>query len=236
MQIRMFLHKISKIHQLQKQDYSQHVATFQTSMNDTSSDSSFLRKIVSCDECGFHVSSFRACKTLGFGAQKTQNASTIQIRQRKVTIWRAVYSNDVVCPYYFSNELFRWVDYYPMLHTDVLSEAQNVAHNAVFHQNGAPPHTKCPFHFFLNDMLLNPWIGRCAQTNWPARSPDWAPLDFIVWGFLKVQVCHTSVTKLTQLEWRITTTIRLLVRKFITIFEQILKIGSIALLESLVDI
>lgn len=32
------------------------------------------------------------------------------------------------------------------------------------------------------------WIGRYSVNHWPARSPDLRPLDFFLWGYLKIKV------------------------------------------------
>jgi hypothetical protein len=37
---------------------------------------------------------------------------------------------------------------------------------------------------YLDDVFENCWIGRGGNINWPARSPDLAPNDFFLWGYL----------------------------------------------------
>ena len=38
----------------------------------------------------------------------------------------------------------------------------------------------------LNDTFPNGWIGRGSTINWPPRSPDLTPLDFCLWGLMKI--------------------------------------------------
>ena len=46
---------------------------------------------------------------------------------------------------------------------------------------------------FLNQHFANKWIGRGGLIAWPARSPDFNPFDFHLWGHLKSIVYATSI-------------------------------------------
>ena len=46
---------------------------------------------------------------------------------------------------------------------------------------------------FSNRHFANKWIGRGGPVAWPARSPDFNPLDFHLWGHLKSIVDATSI-------------------------------------------
>ena len=46
---------------------------------------------------------------------------------------------------------------------------------------------------FLNQHFANKWIGRGGPVARPARSPDFNPLDFHLWGHLKSIVYATSI-------------------------------------------
>jgi hypothetical protein len=47
-----------------------------------------------------------------------------------------------------------------------------------------------------------PQNGDCS-IPWPMRSPDITPLDFFLWGYVKVIVYRTPVTSLNELKLRI---------------------------------
>ncbi|ENN80012.1 hypothetical protein YQE_03553, partial [Dendroctonus ponderosae] len=47
--------------------------------------------------------------------------------------------------------------------------------------------------YYLNQHCTNRWIGRGSSWAWPARSPDFNPLDFCVWGYLKSLVYDQTV-------------------------------------------
>jgi len=47
------------------------------------------------------------------------------------------------------------------------------------------------------------WIGRRGSIEWPARSPDLAPLDFFLSGYLKSKVYVTRPENVNDLPTRI---------------------------------
>jgi hypothetical protein len=40
-------------------------------------------------------------------------------------------------------------------------------------------------HNWLDERFSGRWIGRHDPFEWPARSPDLTPCDFLLWGYLK---------------------------------------------------
>ena len=56
-----------------------------------------------------------------------------------------------------------------------------------FQHDGAPSHCTRHVMQILNDTFPNRWIGRGNTINWPPRSPDLTPLDFL-WGLMKSEV------------------------------------------------
>nr|CAH7745775.1 unnamed protein product [Callosobruchus chinensis] len=76
--------------------------------------------------------------------------------------------------------------------------------NAIFQQDGAPPHYALPVRQFLEETFPDRWIGRRGPIEWPARSPDLSPLDFFFWGHLKSKIYATQPESLLDLRNRIT--------------------------------
>ncbi|ERL96305.1 hypothetical protein D910_03218, partial [Dendroctonus ponderosae] len=64
-------------------------------------------------------------------------------------------------------------------------------------------HYHCEVRQFLNANFQNRWIGRNGFQNWPPRSPDLTPLDFILWGYIKGIVYHTLPTTSHDMKTRI---------------------------------
>lgn len=208
-QIHMFPYKIRTFHELKPQDYVQRLAFVQWCMEKISSDPNFLRRIVFSDECVFHVSGIANTQnTRIWGSENPRQIQEHEAHSEKITVWCAIHANGVLDPYYFFNETVRGDDYFQMLNTYVRSEAAMFPQNALFQQDGAPPHTTREVRSLLNELFPNSWIGRYGPRAWPARSPDLTPPDFFLWGFVKDKVFETSVSNITQLKRRITTAIR----------------------------
>ena len=70
-------------------------------------------------------------------------------------------------------------------------------------QDGAPAHWAVIVRQHLNAYFGNRWIGREGPIAWPARSPDFNPLDFFYWGHMKNLVYSTPVATLDELQQRI---------------------------------
>ena len=68
--------------------------------------------------------------------------------------------------------------------------------------DGAPPRFSRAVRQFLNQRFANKWIGRGDPVAWPARSPDFNPLDFHLWGHLKSSVYATSIEHAEILRYR----------------------------------
>ena len=60
----------------------------------------------------------------------------------------------------------------------------------------------------LNDYFPNQLISRFGNIPWPPRSPDLAPSDFFMWGYIKSRVYVTNPTNLHELKNNIHSEIR----------------------------
>ena len=60
-------------------------------------------------------------------------------------------------------------------------------------QGGVSVHFSRIARKFLNNNYSNRWINRRGPIGWPARSPDFNPLDFYLWGHLKTIEYDTPV-------------------------------------------
>ena len=74
----------------------------------------------------------------------------------------------------------------------------------IFQQDGAPPHCGSHIRRFLDATFPNRWSGRDGPTPWPPRSPDIAPFDFFLCGFVKDKMFSTPVPDITNLKAKIT--------------------------------
>jgi hypothetical protein len=55
------------------------------------------------------------------------------------------------------------------------------------------------------EIILNRWLGRGGPVAWPQRSPDLTPLDYYLWGHMKMLVYETKVDTPEALRDRIFT-------------------------------
>ena len=76
-----------------------------------------------------------------------------------------------------------------------------------FQQDGATAHTaKIPMDC-LREAFPGRLISRRGDVNWPARSPDLAPCDYFLWGYLKSLVYKDRPHTLEHLQNNIKTEI-----------------------------
>ena len=64
--------------------------------------------------------------------------------------------------------------------------------NIIFMHDGAPAHYLVDVRNHLNMVFPDRWIGCGGPTPWPARSPDFNPLDYFFWGHSKETVYHNG--------------------------------------------
>jgi hypothetical protein len=63
---------------------------------------------------------------------------------------------------------------------------RNFLQRCIFQQDGAPAHTAHITRQFLENRFgLERVISKFFPNFWPARSPDLAPCDYFLWGYLK---------------------------------------------------
>lgn len=111
-----------------------------------------------------------------------------EISQIKTMAWVGVIDN-VIGPYFFTGRSVNSHAYLKMLRTFVIPELRRHdidPQSIIFMQDGAPIHGTELVRQFLN-RSFDGWIGRGfgATIAWPARSPDFNPLDYFVWSHLK---------------------------------------------------
>jgi hypothetical protein len=58
----------------------------------------------------------------------------------------------------------------------------------------------------FEDRIKHKWIGRNGPVEWPSRSPDLNPIDFYLWGHVKIEVYSILVTNVDELLERIVAT------------------------------
>ena len=67
----------------------------------------------------------------------------------------------------------------------------------------------------LNERFPDVWIGRSGPIPWPPRNPDFSPLDFFLWGYIKNIVYAEMIRNIQHLQERITSAIETVTRDMI---------------------
>lgn len=90
----------------------------------------------------------------------------------------------------------------PQALADAQFEVANL-NQIILQQDGAPPHCTREVVAHLNS-TFSIWIGRQGKIKWPARSPDLAPCDYFLWGYLKNKIySHGPLETIALLKNRI---------------------------------
>ena len=66
-----------------------------------------------------------------------------------------------------------------------------------------PPHYHRDARAHLDAAFPDTWIGRRGAIEYPARSPDFTPMDFFLWGYLKDKVYRTKPRTIDALKMEI---------------------------------
>lgn len=78
----------------------------------------------------------------------------------------------------------------------------NTRQNLFFMQDGAPPHYFVGVRNYLDQIFPDRWIGRGSRISWPPRSPDFNPMDFCFWGYMKSVVYNRETTNTREELWQ----------------------------------
>ena len=115
----------------------------------------------------------------------------------RVTVWCAISSVGIIGPYFFEeNERAVVVNatrYREMIEEFFLPHLEEMDVGDVwFQQDGATAHTARASMELLREHFPDRLISLRGDLPWSARSPDLAPCDFFLWGYLKSIVYNVS--------------------------------------------
>ena len=156
------------------------------------------------DEATFHVSGkVNKHKLRIWGSQNPCEVLEKERDSPKINVWCGLMHSQIIGPFIFAESTITANIYLDMLkHYDV-PQLEEFQPWVVFQQDGAPQHWGLIVRDFLNETFPNRWIGRNGPTPWPPRSPDIAPLDFFLLGYVKDRVYRTPVRDVETLRSRI---------------------------------
>ena len=123
----------------------------------------------------------------------------------RVTVWGALSEFGIWGPYFFEEDnvtvTVNSTRYCQMMETFVKPKL-NMLHidNVWFQQDGATAHTSQRSIRLLKEMFPGHLISLRGDIGWPARSPDFNPCDFFLWGYLKSKVYINRPRSIEQLK------------------------------------
>lgn len=119
-------------------------------------------------------------------------------------VWGGILGDDIIGPFFFEGNV-NGLAYLEMLQQNVvpaLNQLELPIGEIMFQQDRAPAHYETNVRDWLT-ATFETWIGRGGRIHWPARSPDFNPLDFFVWGYVKHRVYLTQPTNMDNLRAKI---------------------------------
>lgn len=172
-----------------------------------SANAALLDKIVWSDEAYFTLDgqvNTHNCVIWGF--EKPQATISKQLHSPKVCVWMGFSAEFLLKPHFFDATI-NAENYLSLLRDQVFPEMRRrrKLRQAIFQQDGAPPHWAIVVRNFLaanlpGDRIIARGIGQA----WPPRSPDLSPLDYWFWGMLKARIYHSyKPTTIDALKQRI---------------------------------
>ncbi|CAG9824751.1 unnamed protein product [Phaedon cochleariae] len=116
---------------------------------------------------------------------------TVQNRQQgrfSFNVWVGIFRGQFIGPYIYDGPL-NSREYLDILMNQVEPFLEDIPINliprVVFQHDGAPAHCARIINDYLNVQFGEKWMGYQGPIQWPARSPDLTPLDFLLWGRIR---------------------------------------------------
>jgi len=206
--IKFHPYKIHLHQELNEDDFDRRVQFSEVMMQRIDQQSNFLHNIVFSDEASFEINGKINHHNFRYWSNENPHWMLEAHTQRpqKLNVWVGLYDNQVVGPFFINGNL-NSETYLQLLTDQIVPSIQEIVGDNFgdvwFQQDGAPPHYGRIVRNYLNDTFPNRWIGRRGTIEWPPRSPDIAPLDFFLWGYIKNKVYFTKPRNLDELQQRI---------------------------------
>lgn len=185
----LYPYHVQKVQRLLDNDFPRR-ATFCEWFRETEIRHPNLRSVILfTDECCFTKDGVLNYHNIHHWAYENPHEIHQSSSQHRISInvWAGILGDHLLGPHVLPHRL-NAVGYLNFLQNtlpDYLDDIPlDVRRQMWFMHDGAPPHAARPVQEHLNQTFAH-WIGRGGTVPWPARSPDFNPLDFFLWGYLK---------------------------------------------------
>ena len=194
------------IHALNEDDPDRRVQFCEWYLAKCAEDPGFPHKIVWSDEASFKLNgSINRHNCTYWGPVNPQVTLEHHVNLPGVTEWCGISALGIIAPF-FRNGTVTGESYLNLLQEFVgpqFSEMFGDDDEIYFQQDGAPPHYHRDVRAHLDAAFPDTWIGRRGSIEYPARSPDLTPMDFILWGYFKDKVYRTKPRTIDALKLEI---------------------------------
>lgn len=201
---KLYPYHFTPVQNLLPNDLPRRLQFCQSMLGKINQDPIFLKKVLFTDEATFTrrgVFNWRNNHYYDF-ANPHQYKETHFQHEFSINIWCGIIGDNFIGPFELPNRL-NAVNYLEFLQNDLgilLDEVPLIVRQDMwFMQDGAPPHYPLIVREHLNNNFPHRWIGRGSEFPWPPRSPEFNPLDFYVWGYLKSLVYNSEIHNQNEL-------------------------------------
>ena len=203
-------YKIRVVQQLLPPDYLKRKNFAAWFIRQCQFDSDFLHRILYSDKAHFHLNGCVNKQNSRFWSiENPEIIKPIPLHSKKVTVWCAISSREIVGPYFFEDSAGNTVTVTSERYTQMLREyffpiiEEKGMGSYHFQQDGATSHTARVSMALLREKFPGKLISRFGEIDWPPRSPDLTPLDFYLWGYLKSKVYEEDPRTVEDLKRKI---------------------------------
>lgn len=205
-------YKFKLVHELNEDDGDRRLQFCEDMTQRLNDNPNLLYNICFSDECTFYLNGTVNRHNCRIWSDENPHEfrETHSQYPQKTNVWAGTFGDHVVGPYFLPDNLTGDI-YLHLLQNTVDPTLTYLIENygtfneedIHFQQDGAPPHYAATVRHFLDERFPGQWIGRRGPIEWPARSPDFNPLDFFLWGHLKTVCYATPPASVEDLQQRI---------------------------------
>ena len=120
-----------------------------------------------------------------WGLELPNEVYEILLNSPSIIVWCALSEIEIVGPYFFENQNVKGSTYERMLRYFLFPKLRGYPGGIIFQQDGVPSHYSLEVRQYLDRKLPGRWMSRGGPIDWPARSPDFMPCDYFLWGNVK---------------------------------------------------
>lgn len=183
-------YKVEKTQEIFAADRIRRMEFCETMIERANGDELFISNILFGDESSFSLHGHHNPSITRYWSRKNKHLSVALRTQypEKLNTWAGILGDFVIGPFYINGNL-NGAKYLELLNTQIIPAVRALPgidiNNTWFQQDGCPAHNTAAVRESLEAIFHNRLISSRGTILWPPRSPDLAPNDFFLWGYLK---------------------------------------------------